>query len=212
MGILATTGHSGTSGLAGPPVFRNPHIPQASFPEAQPLLFMNSTDLQNTTQGIPFHQHLSAESWGATGSIPGNLFRPQFLADLSVPLLSQALLSTQLGSVNPLLSQALLSTQLGAPIAFREVFPPVEVNQVPVQEPKAEREVTGRPPILLYMNCDDESLSQYQCLVRKQIELFEASPDDIKMSAQGRNHPIVIGQVRMMAMATHHVLILWSSF
>ena len=34
--------------------------------------------------------------------------------------------------------------------------------------------VTGRPPVLVFMDCDEDSLSEYQCLLRKQIELFEA--------------------------------------
>eukprot|EP00542_Grammatophora_oceanica_P000749 CAMPEP_0194069964 /NCGR_PEP_ID=MMETSP0009_2-20130614/87923_1 /TAXON_ID=210454 /ORGANISM="Grammatophora oceanica, Strain CCMP 410" /LENGTH=167 /DNA_ID=CAMNT_0038723193 /DNA_START=36 /DNA_END=539 /DNA_ORIENTATION=- len=45
------------------------------------------------------------------------------------------------------------------------------------------------------MSCDDDSLSDYQCLVRKQIELFEAAPADVASNAQGRNKPIVLGQV-----------------
>jgi hypothetical protein len=32
----------------------------------------------------------------------------------------------------------------------------------------------GNRPIVVYMECDEESLSEYQCLLRKQIELFEA--------------------------------------
>ena len=55
--------------------------------------------------------------------------------------------------------------------------------------------ITGRAPIVLYMSCDDESLSEYQCLVRKNIELFEATQVDIESNAQGRNKPIVLGQV-----------------
>jgi hypothetical protein len=54
---------------------------------------------------------------------------------------------------------------------------------------------TGRPPFVLYISCDDESLSDYQCLVRKQIELFEATVEDVESNAQGRNRPIVLGQV-----------------
>ena len=56
-------------------------------------------------------------------------------------------------------------------------------------------EVTGRPPVLLYVSCDDDALSEYQCLVRKNIELFEALPQDVESNAQGRNRPIVLGQV-----------------
>ena len=32
----------------------------------------------------------------------------------------------------------------------------------------------AHPPKICYMECDEESLSDYQCLLRKQIELFEA--------------------------------------
>ena len=55
--------------------------------------------------------------------------------------------------------------------------------------------VSGRPPIQLYISCDDDSLSEYQCLVRKHIELFEAGVEDVESNAQGRNRPIVLGQV-----------------
>ena len=45
------------------------------------------------------------------------------------------------------------------------------------------------------MSCDDDSLSAYQCLVRRQIEMFEARSEDVESNAQGRNKPIVMGQV-----------------
>ena len=55
--------------------------------------------------------------------------------------------------------------------------------------------LTGRNPAMLYMSCDDDSLSEYQCLVRKQIELFEARREEVESNAKGRNKPIVLGQV-----------------
>lgn len=55
--------------------------------------------------------------------------------------------------------------------------------------------LTGRNPLQLYMSCDDESLSPFQCMVRKNIELFEARNEDVESNAQGRNKPIVLGQV-----------------
>ncbi|KAL3934854.1 MAG: hypothetical protein SGBAC_009512 [Bacillariaceae sp.] len=55
--------------------------------------------------------------------------------------------------------------------------------------------IAGKKPITLYMPCDDESLSAYQCLVRKNIELFEADKDELDGNAKGRNKPIVLGQV-----------------
>jgi hypothetical protein len=55
--------------------------------------------------------------------------------------------------------------------------------------------LSGRAPAVLYMSCDDDSLSEYQCLVRKQIELFEAGREEVESNAKGRNKPIVLGQV-----------------
>jgi hypothetical protein len=45
------------------------------------------------------------------------------------------------------------------------------------------------------MDCDEDSLSEYQCFLRQQIEAFEAGPDDVQGTAQGRNNPIQLGQV-----------------
>jgi hypothetical protein len=47
----------------------------------------------------------------------------------------------------------------------------------------------------LYVARDEEALSEYQRLVRKQIEVFEAQPQDVSTNAQGRVRHIVIGQV-----------------
>ena len=48
---------------------------------------------------------------------------------------------------------------------------------------------------LLYVPTDDDSVNPYQCFARKQIELFEATQEDVNAGAQGRNKPIVLGQV-----------------
>jgi hypothetical protein len=53
----------------------------------------------------------------------------------------------------------------------------------------------GGRALSLYVPSDDESLSQFQCLARKHIELFEAQEEDVEAGAQGRNKPIVMGQV-----------------
>mmetsp|Transcript_24775 Transcript_24775/g.51518 ORF Transcript_24775/g.51518 Transcript_24775/m.51518 type:complete len:385 (-) Transcript_24775:197-1351(-) len=54
---------------------------------------------------------------------------------------------------------------------------------------------TGRKPLALLSASDEKHLTDYQCLVRKHIEVFEASPADIDTKAQGRNRPITLGQV-----------------
>ena len=46
-----------------------------------------------------------------------------------------------------------------------------------LQEPNSQKSFFGGEPSLptiVFMECDDESLSDYQCLLRKQIEFFEA--------------------------------------
>jgi hypothetical protein len=55
--------------------------------------------------------------------------------------------------------------------------------------------LTNRSSVPLYLDFDDGTLNQYQCLLRKQIELFETKEEDIRGAAQGRNTPISIGQV-----------------
>jgi hypothetical protein len=46
----------------------------------------------------------------------------------------------------------------------------------------------------LYIDSDKDNLSQYQCLGRKQIEIFESTPEDASTNKQGRNRPISPGQ------------------
>lgn len=52
-----------------------------------------------------------------------------------------------------------------------------------------------RPPVCLYMSCDDQCISRYQCVVRQQIEIFQALQSDRDANAQGRNRAITLGQV-----------------
>lgn len=47
----------------------------------------------------------------------------------------------------------------------------------------------------LNLASDHMFLSKFQCLFRKHIEVFAATDDDVHASAQGRNHPIKVGQV-----------------
>jgi len=47
----------------------------------------------------------------------------------------------------------------------------------------------------LYHERDERNLSQYQCLARKQMEIFEATSEDAGSNAQGRNRPILPGQI-----------------
>jgi hypothetical protein len=49
--------------------------------------------------------------------------------------------------------------------------------------------------ISLYLSVDREMLSEYQLMVRQQLELFEAGAEDVESNTQGRKKQVVIGQV-----------------
>ena len=55
-------------------------------------------------------------------------------------------------------------------------------------------DVNGRA-YSLFIESDERNLSQYQCLARKQMEIFEATSEDAGNNAQGRNRPILPGQI-----------------
>ena len=68
-----------------------------------------------------------------------------------------------------------------------------------------EMKLTGRPPIQLYLSCNPDHLSEYQCLIRKNIEFFEATQVDTQSKIKGRNKPIVLGQVGIRCIFCKHV-------
>jgi hypothetical protein len=71
----------------------------------------------------------------------------------------------------------------------------VESSNNHIIQPAPEVALTNRPAMAIFMDCDKEVLTPYQCLLREQIELFEAGSLDIRGTAQGRNTPILLGQV-----------------
>jgi hypothetical protein len=65
--------------------------------------------------------------------------------------------------------------------------------------------LTGRPGIILYVSCDGMNLSPFQVLVRQQMELFEATAEEVEATMQGRNKPIVLGQVGLRCIHCKHL-------
>ena len=49
--------------------------------------------------------------------------------------------------------------------------------------------------ISLALSCDEEQLSEYQTLLRKQLTIFEATQEDVELTIQGRKKRVVLGQV-----------------
>ncbi|KAI2501160.1 hypothetical protein MHU86_13306 [Fragilaria crotonensis] len=54
---------------------------------------------------------------------------------------------------------------------------------------------SASPAVSLALACDDEHLSEYQIMVRKQLEVFEAQPEDVESNTQGRKKQVSLGQV-----------------
>lgn len=52
-----------------------------------------------------------------------------------------------------------------------------------------------RAPVLLAMPQDEDWLSDLDCFVRKQVEIFIASETDVKHAEEGQKYPITLGQV-----------------
>jgi hypothetical protein len=95
-----------------------------------------------------------------------------------------------LQAINPLLPNLLLQAGIN-PLLPNLLLPAMRPDAALLQPPG----LTNRPAVPLYLDYDEQSLTEYQILLRQQIELFEAGPDDVRGSAQGRNNPIHIGQV-----------------
>ena len=130
------------------------------------------------------------------------------------PLAARAL-ALQLGNVNPqnsALSDLRATGGLGH-VAQQGVDPAIVRSAATVAIPQAATTNapatiptrSGRDPVLMVMPADKETLSSYQCFIRKHIEFFEATAQDVKRGAQGRNKPIVLGQVGLRCIHCKHV-------
>jgi hypothetical protein len=190
---------------AAPPAAMQPNEapPNALQQHNEAALLLYQQQGQTVTQtlhpNLYMHALLGGYTAGGSSMSPFMSMSPAQLWDPSNPMLmQQAQMLSVPGAVQhqyyqqlqhhhqqlqqQQLQQQLLQQQVPVPTAS-----PAETSESP--------RITGRPSSILYLSCDADSLSAYQCLVRKQIELFEAVKDDVETNAQGRNRPIVLGQV-----------------
>jgi hypothetical protein len=61
------------------------------------------------------------------------------------------------------------------------------------------------PVLLARPNVDEGKLSEFQCLLRQQIEVFEADNDDVLTHVRGRNTPVTYGQVGLRCIHCAHL-------
>jgi hypothetical protein len=74
-------------------------------------------------------------------------------------------------------------------------FVSVESQPPPMEAVKPPAITATKYCRILSLDQDIDNLSPYQCMVRKQIEFFEATEDYLQDTSQGRNRPIVLNQV-----------------
>lgn len=134
--------------------------------------------------GIPPHL-LAAAGLSSAGGAGANLNLPllQYLAaSQSIPsygglpahIQASALLQgTPYHSTSSLLAQQLQATSQVARNQTASVENATMCAHRRAGGGPGNRALTGRKPVPLYVPTDDESISAYQCLARKQIELFE---------------------------------------
>ncbi|KAL3939790.1 MAG: hypothetical protein SGBAC_005543 [Bacillariaceae sp.] len=84
-------------------------------------------------------------------------------------------------------------------LSAQSIFDHGKPSNVPVQkkEPVKAAVTTESAAIssIVYSDCDKNVLSEYQCLVRQQLEFFESSNEDTRWSSQGRIKDIALAQV-----------------
>ena len=114
---------------------------------------------------------------------------------LSQLLSNQNALQLQTGGVAPFAQQNQSFFNFSQPQSFSQAALPGPNASLSSQPTTASSIPSTGRTLSLFLSVDEDNLSTYQCLVRKQIELFEATQDELEANAQGRNKPILQGQV-----------------
>lgn len=155
--------------------------------DIETLLNVRAKQMDETLQALERAYALKSYSNLLANSLQRSLLLP---SSLSSRIAMAALVAS------PRLSSSPWSDALASPTLAPTVAPKVDPR------PHSSSITTGtgagastRPPKVLYMDCDGDSLSEYQCLIRQQMELFEATEEDAAASVQGRNKQILKGQV-----------------
>ena len=100
------------------------------------------------------------------------------------------------GAITTMQQQVQGVTYGGCGISFPYNVPPPPMLPVPA-EPTVGLETQSSPSkgVPLSLSCDHERISEYQYLIRAQLEIFEATKEDVKCSKQGRKRQVQEGQV-----------------
>lgn len=178
---------------SGPPILQPGGIPFAGIPPSYPV-GQTATANPSGNFNLQLWQQMmmlpntaaSTQPTGIPPSLPPNMLAAYLLgaSTAAAPTLPQPILQP---NIDP---QGFMIPPRSLGASFPAGLPPFQ-RQLPLpgQLPR------GGPRPILYMPCDDEILSDHQILLRKQIEFFEAQPEDVETVTPGRRKGIVLGQV-----------------
>jgi hypothetical protein len=188
--------------------------------DAQTLSILRTAVLQNEARQATNNQRLLlALAQSMAGQAPALASpAPARSVETSAAVLSQ-LYSMSSASQNQLLERlsalpATLPSMSGSSASVGSF--PVAVVSIPgsvrdsdsqdssLSPPSAARGASRRSRSMANAR-DFDTLSEYQCLLREQMEFFQATPEDTKVTAQGRNRPIFLGQVGIQCRHCAHL-------
>ena len=140
-------------------------------------------DVSSFLSGLNSRPQNLSDSLYLQQALGGNSCSSALLSNLNAgpaPSNSLTLPSSTLASLSSRIP-ALLNANHRSNKELQEALATLKSVSAPLSGPHSpaiEHDVAVSPgahnPVVVYMECDEESLSDYQCLLRKQIELFEA--------------------------------------
>jgi hypothetical protein len=141
------------------------------------------------------HASESADQSSMHATVPSQLQGVNYSAASApaffLPVLEPAPIAASLNVADGTWKKNLDSTNLLMPAAYVSV-----ASQTPPMESAESASISATQYCrILSLDQDIDNLSPYQCMVRKQIEFFEATEDYLQDTSQGRNRPIVLNQV-----------------
>ena len=160
---------------------------------------------QPTVQGVPQQQIPSTNGvmyypppMFSTGGVP---MQPHGISETDAAAIRSRMMLTQFPTIPPgMMAPPFMINPAGGPI------PPNIVQRFDASSAAAAAAAAtgfvGQPVVVprtngitLSLSCDEEQLSEYQILVRKQLEIFEATQEDVESNTQGRKKQVTLGQV-----------------
>ena len=192
-GVTRDSTHDGTTPFAGVPPSSDHRIAAHIRTHQAANAHFPHTNLESLVRESKHRDEVLLMQRYAAGLRVSNSLSS--LAGLSAnPLLPpSAMLASRL-AMQCLLSAPRLSSNPAA--RSDALVPPSRSPEPSTSKPPASKANNKMTVVkVLAMDCDRDSLSEYQCLIRQHMELFEATSDDSVRNVQGRNKPVMVGQV-----------------